>query len=56
MKLPKGFEIVETADTPERYMVLYQGYQWGKAPYDFSGCSEQTWSNKQEAEKAIMLR
>ena len=54
--LPKGFTIVETADTTEWFMVLYQGCQWGKEPYDASGCSSQTWATYKDALQAVLTR
>lgn len=44
-------EIVEAVDGS--YIVLVDGFQWGKGPYDRSGCSSETWPTMHEAQLAF---
>lgn len=45
------YEIVEAIGGC--WIVLCNGFQWGKGPLDLSGCSSQTWATKAEAQAAI---
>lgn len=47
----KQFEIKETIDG--RFMVTFDGLQWGKGPRDESGSSSQTWDTEQAAFEAV---
>lgn len=47
-------EIIETVDG--KWIVLVNGFQWGKGPYDASGCSAEQWETKREAQEAFNQR
>ena len=43
-------EIISTVDG--RWIILVNGFQWGKGPCDISGCSSDSWPTKNEAARA----
>lgn len=43
----KSYEVTETSDG--RWMVCFDGIQWGEGPRDQSGCSSQTFATREEA-------
>jgi len=51
---PGPLEVVEAVGG--EWIVLCNGFQWGKGPLDMSGCSSETWPTKAEALLAIKER
>ena len=43
-----------TEEVGGRWMVLVNGFQWGKGPIDSSGCYSQTWDTASDAARAFL--